>query len=671
MATARVPFEGNTSAVIFERILNRDPVPPAEFNAGLPPKLEEVIRTALEKDRDLRYQSAAEMRAELKRLKRDTSSGRIHAASGVTSMASSGSVVAATAPGTKSKTAVLGLIAALLIGIAATVLYFLKGRGPQFSLDKMKIEQVTTSGDATMVTTSPDGRYIVYVRRNGGMESLWMRQVESGGNVQILPPDQVSFKGVRFSPDGAYLYFVRSDKGTANFNYLYQMPVLGGTPRQLVRDIDAAPAFSPDGKQIAYVRGDPTATRLYILIANRDGSGERVLKKVDDWAAVLVPPAWSPDGKTVVVSFDTQKGKEILFFLAAISVADGSMRQLYRSEYSVGTSTWLPDGQGLLFVARDSQRSKEQLWFLSYPGSELRHFTNDLSRYTDLSLELTKDGTSLVAVQVNTDANVFLASNGDAAHARQITSGEPNGFSIAWTPDGKLLTRDAAGHLMLMDASGQQSTVLDDGPVTTVSVCGDGKNVLYSRFKGAEFKIFRTGLDGSGATELIDGALAPSCSPDGKWFTYYHHRGIWRMPIEGGQGKMLVENTGGPGASSISPDGRFVAYYVQEEEGNTYLLKAAVISADGGAILHKIIAPFGVSFLRWAPDGRGLNYLLTRAGAQNLWYQPLDGSPARQVTNFADSEIFDFSWFKDGKQLAVTRGRTRTDVVRISNFSGK
>jgi Tol biopolymer transport system component len=170
---------------------------------------------------------------------------------------------------------------------------------------------------------------------------------------------------------------------------------------------------------------------------------------------------------------------------------------------------------------------------------------------------------------------------------------------------------------------------------------------------------------------LLDGALNPSCSPDGKWFTYYYKGGIWRMPIEGGEGKMLVANTGGPGNSSISLDGRMVACYVQEQEGNAFLLKAVVIPAEGGAILHKIVAPFGVVFLRWAPDGKGLNYLLTRDGAQNLWYQPLDGSPARQVTHFPDSDILDFSWSKDGKQLAVTRGRTRTDVVRISNFSAQ
>jgi Tol biopolymer transport system component/predicted Ser/Thr protein kinase len=674
MATTKVPFDGETSAVIFEGILNRDPAPLAEFNPGLPPKLEEVIRTALEKDRDLRYQSAAEMRAELKRLKRDTSSGRTRAASGPAAAASSSTAVAAASSGTvalKSKAPLLALIAVFVLAAASAAVYFLKGRGPQFNLDKMKIEQVTTSGDATMVTTSPDGRYIVYVRRNGGMQSLWMRQVESGGNVQILPPEQVNFAGVKFSPDGAYVYFVRSDKSTANFNYLYEMPVLGGTPRQLVRDIDVAPAFSPDGKQIAYLRGDPEATRFNVLIANADGSGEKLLKALEDWNALLVPVSWSPDGKTIVVTFQRQKGKEALYLLYAISVADGSLREIYRSEYGIGTSTWLPDGKGLLFVARGTQRAKEQLWFLSFPGGELRRFTNDLSRYGNLSLELTKDSTSLVAVQVNTDANVFVAPEGDATRAKQITSGEPNGFGVVWTPDGKLLTRNDAAQLTVMDAAGQQSTLLEEGPVGAISACGDGKTVLYVKLTGTEFKIFRVGLDGSGASLLIDGARQPSCSPDGKWFTYYYQRGIWRMPVEGGQGKRLVENTGGPPSSVVSPDGRLVAFLLQEQEGNRFLLKTAVMPAEGGAIVQKITLPFGVGVLRWAADGHGLNYLLTRAGAANLWYQPLDGSAGRQVTHFPDADIFDYSWSKDGKQLAVTRGRTRTDVVRISNFGAK
>ncbi len=78
--------------------------------------------------------------------------------------------------------------------------------------------------------------------------------------------------------------------------------------------------------------------------------------------------------------------------------------------------------------------------------------------------------------------------------------------------------------------------------------------------------------------------------------------------------------------------------------------------------------PTGVSEMRWAPDGRGLNIVLRREGAANLWYQPLEGGPPKQVTHFPSGELYDYSWSKDGKELAISRGRVRSDVVRISNF---
>lgn len=133
---------------------------------------------------------------------------------------------------------------------------------------------------------------------------------------------------------------------------------------------------------------------------------------------------------------------------------------------------------------------------------------------------------------------------------------------------------------------------------------------------------------------------------------------------------MLVENTGGAGAVSISPDGRFVAHAFQEKEGSVgiFLLNVGIIPAEGGALLHKIASPFGAGNLSWAPDGRAITYTLKRESASNVWYHPIDGGPAKQITHFADGDIFDCSWSKDGKQLAVTRGHIRSDVVRISNF---
>ena len=214
MATGVLPFRGDTSGVIFDAILNRDPTDAVRLNPVVPAKLEDVIEHALEKDRDLRFQSAAEMRSELKRLKRDTSSGRnvlpsdttvAVADSGSSKTASTATAVPISKPG--SKKALVAGIVVLVLAIAGFAAYKFANRGPVFSLQNMRMTQVTDSGKAFAVTISPDGRYIVYALREGENQSLWVRQVKTGSDVQLLPPDIVTYQHISMSMDGDYVYF--------------------------------------------------------------------------------------------------------------------------------------------------------------------------------------------------------------------------------------------------------------------------------------------------------------------------------------------------------------------------------------------------------------------------------------------------------------------------------
>jgi serine/threonine protein kinase len=358
MATGRQAFSGSTTAVIFDAILHKAPTAPVRLNPEVLPELERIINKCLEKDRELRYQHAADIRSDLKRLKRDTDSGRSRVVSEATSAGSIASVGPAAGP--SSSGAVIlhearrhkGVLALMVLGLVFLLvalgiyLFKLNARRSEWNVEAMKITRVTQSGNASDVAISPDGHYVVYVLREGEKQSLNVRQVATGSDVQILPPDEVQFRGLTFSPDANYIDFIRSDKNNPAYSYLYQMPVLGGTPRQLIRDIDTPISFSPDGTQFAFGRGVPDMGEVRFLIAKADGSGERVLVTRSAINA-LFGPAWSPDGKTVALtSLETAKG--LRGVLWAVSVADGSVREVYSNTLPIGRPRWLPDGSGLL-----------------------------------------------------------------------------------------------------------------------------------------------------------------------------------------------------------------------------------------------------------------------------------------------------------------------------------
>ena len=658
MATGQLAFPGNTTAVIHDAILNRAPIPASKLNPQIPPDLERIIDKSLEKDRKLRYQTASDLRADLKRLKRDTSSGKQPLASG-----SSPTVVQAS----KSRKAIYTVVAAVAVIALAALAYFWPSRPRSFNLQDMKISQVTTTGNAGAAALSPDRRYIVYVLRDGAQESLWVQQLATGSHVQVLPPDQVRFSGLSFSPDGNYIMFVRSDKSTVNFRYLYQMPALGGTPQRLIRDIDSAPAFSPDGQQFAFVRGilDPFGNQ--ILIAKADGSGERLLTQRPSFGPGTTKVSWSPDGKHLATISPEVRDAQNRWVLELVSPQSGEVQDLHSFEAGAQALVWLPDSHGLLVVGNDPQTTRSQLWFVSYPGGQTSRFTNDLISYDQCCLDITGDGNSLVALQRSTLSDIWVAK-ADGSEAKQVSSGESLGIGLDWV-GSRIAAMGPRFQWLLMNPDGSEQTPLthDQDPHLELSGCPDGKHIVYSSFHEGKFELWRADADGSGAVQFpLQGLLGGGvCMPDSRSVLFATGGAQWLIPLEGGTPVKLVVPFAETG---FSWDGKLVFYRSQKIVDGTMQSKWIVAPAAGSPSLHTFDIPFGTQSAKFTPDGKAIAFLLTRNRATNIWLQPLSGGNPVQLTKFPTGDMFAFAWSPDGKQLAFSRGRRKTDVVMMSNF---
>jgi Tol biopolymer transport system component len=416
------------------------------LNPDLPTDLERIINRALEKDRNLRYQHASEMRVELQRLKRDTTSGVLsgsHAMPSVSpaaqppaiaSTVSSDSGTAASAvaqmePAHPSGSAVveaakhhkLGLtagvaIALIVLAAASYGVYFMFSGKAAIPFQNFAVTQVTNSGKAVLAAVSPDGKYVVSVVDDNGKQSLWLRNVPTGSNTQVLEPDPFTIRSPAFSPDGNYIFYRKAADATESVFRVYRMPVLGGTPQVLVNDVDAGPTFSPDGKRMAYMRAnDPEAGKYRLLSSNLDGSDEKILQ-----IAPLPFPdslSWSPDGKRIAfISYSQSNAQGQISTFDMASSKDTPLTSFPNKVFS--DLAWTPDGLGLLvnFADRTSGSTNRQIGFVSYPAGRFQSLTNDTRGYRTLSLSA--DGKSIVSIQRQESDSVSVqpaASNGASA----------------------------------------------------------------------------------------------------------------------------------------------------------------------------------------------------------------------------------------------------------------
>ena len=690
MATGKIPFEGNTSAVIFQGILDRTPRPPAEVNPNIPFKLEEIIDKALEKDADLRYQSAAEMRADLKRLKRDSSSQTsrtaIPAASARSASASSASGLqrdiedSQSAKERRRSSGAFIVLAAsmLMIGAGAYGLYnhFVQWRGDSgpIPFQNMSMEKLTNTGRFVLATISPDGKYVVNVADEGhGQQSLWMRHVATGSNAQIMTASEVSYRGLTFSPNGDFLYFVRGEPEHPGVGFLYQIPVLGGTPRKLVDDVDSAVSFSPDGTQMVYLRDSSNDASSTLIIARADGTGERVLSKLP--LPGYSDPSWSPDGKLIAATV-LDPGTQNIGRVVVIDPQSSKEKTVYAGSAILQKPTWMPDSEHLLLIFHDvSSDWNGQVGEIAIAAGKLHRITNDLNSYSNLTLSVTKDGKELVAIQITPQAAIYTMSsdaNGSATAKEIDNHGE---VGVGWLPDGRLVAMDYDGHIYVMNADGSNRSIIyqEHLPMSGLSVCPDGKNALFSmpnkETKG--INVWRLDLQSGAVSAVSKGNVDQnvSCSPDGKTFLYTSFvkgkRLLMQGSLSGGDAKQLNDKV--IEFAVASPDSQQIAALASQGTGVNFRTLIEILPAQGGLPV-KTFPPLAAmsNIFQYSADGQSLYYPVTAKGVSNIIMQPIGGKTIMPMTNFNDLQIYGYDYDWKNKRLAVARGRHDTDVVLLT-----
>ena len=711
MLTGKQAFPGSTSAVVFDKILHHPPVAPVTLNPAVPPEFERILNKALEKDKDYRYQVAAEMRSDLKRLQRESDSGRTPAASGAGSAQrsaasgtgavaaesrSGGGVAVATLtptapvpaarPGSSAfvqaaKDNKLGVgvgifIALILIAAAGFGVYSLVTKSTHIPFDHFSIENLTNNGHVALATISPDGKYLLDVHDESGMQSLWLRHIQTGSNTQVITPAATRYSSLMFSPDASYIYFVRRDEAEHTISILYSAPVLGGTPRELVKDIDSPISFSPDGKKFVYLRERHDTPNFDLMMANVDGTPDHAVFTNRTLLTDSAVPVWLPDGKTIVIPV-SQPTASSLGGLAAFDVATAKRTDVaLNSDRIYYEPAWLPGGNGFIVSAasREMGLLQRQLGFVSFPKGDWRALTTDTNTY--LHPSVSADGKMVAATA---SKSIFSLGIGPSAKPDDLKPvalmSQLNIWQWNWMPNGKLIIPQG-GELKLVDPAGTESVLLSDkqGAPNQSAPCGT-KYIVFRKFPAVgspALNLWRADASGANAMQLTSGSndQHPTCSPDGKWVYYVsipENLALKRVSIDGGTPETVSSEPSS--GYDLSRDGKLVAQLDVRELDHKLVLN--VFDIVSKKMTYHDVDMRASEPISFSPDGKSIVYTVRENGVDNLWEQALSGGAAfKQLTHFTSERIARFAFSADGSQIAIERAHTESDAMLLRD-SGK
>jgi len=579
------------------------------------------------------------------------------------------------------------ILAAMLVGALSIFWYrpATTAESPQFR-NELTISNLT-AGEAVdhAATISPDGNYFVYASHDGEKVHLWLHQTGQASRLEIIPPFAGAIHGTTFSPDSQFVYFV-ANENDGGPNVLYRVPALGGAKTKVTTDVATSVSFSPDGGEMAFMRGDRQTNRSLLLIAGSDGTGERVLVTGNADDDFYGGGAWSPDGSQIAYGVvDTRTAWHGGCTIVGTNVQSGDTTPLSPEKWDTCfRMAWTRDAKGLVFVGTKSRESystrRDQIYYLSLADGQSRRLTTDGNRHQIVSLGVTNND-EVLAVPFNRLSQIWaMDANGDSRTAMQITKGFADGRGgIAPLPDGRIayLTRHGDGFsIWQMNADGSDRIQLTTEPpqLQELRSAPNGDFFMISAWRDGWNHLYRLNADGTDLRQMTFGESAESdstISTDGNWIVYdstfyeddRRKTGLRKVASDGRETTAFSDTE--CQTPHYSPDAKLVSC-VSADWKNIY-----VLSSENGAVVKAFATaknPILNAGARWTPDGNALAYIVLESNVGNIRLQPIDGGATRPLTDFTSGDIYNFAYSADSTRLYLARGYSTKNAVLISNF---
>jgi Tol biopolymer transport system component len=667
--TRKRAFEADSAVDTMHKILHDAPVETHELNPKAPADLRRLVRRCLAKSPDQRLQSMKDLAIELREIADDFESLSSSTSSG-SGVSAVGAVGALPRPAGRRTWLIGGAIVAIL-GIAGLLagISSLMGRRADEPSDAapaagLQLTSVPVRPGAFGVALSGDGRYLAYATFSSGLGSIWVRQISTGSEVQVVPPRKERFGSVQFSRDGEFVLFLATSPDGGPVTTLERVPTLGGPSRKLASDLGFGFSLSRDGRSIGFLRERVKSKESLAIVRDLQQGQEKILATVALPLSFTGAPTLSPDGKTFVTAVHTAE-KGIHGQFVAIDATSLAQTRFGPTSWEVYSSHWLPDGKGLVTSAyRYGETEALQLFSVSYPEGRHRKITNDSNAYFDF--DLTADGMTIAAIRSVRVANLWSVSVEGKTRPKQLTFNATSDNAVhefALAGDGTIAFSSATDHyhhLWSVGTDGQNARQLTSGASyeQVMRALPTGELLITQMGDDRTAHIGVTDRDGGNPRSLVRGTgeWFQGLSPDGKTLLYVRVdslRDLWSVPIGGGEPRKITTSFGY--SAEVSPDNRLVAYIAVPDVEGASPTTCIVTSIEGGAPVATFTWPQQSSLPKWTPDGKALSFLVSKDNVANLFIQPLSGGPPHPVTRLTEDGIDNYLWSPDGKRLVLQR----------------